>query len=89
MQTGKRIRLACLFSLALLLPAQAYALGVGKLKVNSALDEPLDATIELTSATITELKSLNARLAVRGVFQQAGIEFTESLAMINFSIELD
>ncbi|HBE91569.1 MAG TPA: hypothetical protein DDW55_03245 [Gammaproteobacteria bacterium] len=87
MQTGKRIRLACLLTLALLLPAQAYALGVGKLIVNSALDEPLNASIELSSATVTELKTLNARLAVRGVFQQAGIEYTDSLAQINFAID--
>jgi len=87
MQTGKRNRLGCLATLALLLPAQAFALGVGKLTVNSALDEPLDATIELTSATVTELNTLQARLAVRGVFQQAGIEYTESIGQINFSID--
>lgn len=87
MQTGKRIRLACLLTLALLLPAQAYALGVGKLTVNSALDEPLNASIELSSATVTELKTLQARLAVRGVFQQAGIEYTDSLAQIEFTID--
>ena len=87
MQTGKRIRLACLLTLALLLPVQAYALGVGKLTVNSALDEPLDASIELTSATVTELSTLQARLAVRGVFQQAGIEYTDSISQITFTID--
>ena len=38
---------------ALALPAGAWALGLGRLTVDSALGQPLSARIELTSATRT------------------------------------
>ena len=43
---------------ALAIPPSALALGLGKLTVDSALGQPLNARIELTSVSRDELESL-------------------------------
>ncbi|MDX2477873.1 MAG: FimV/HubP family polar landmark protein [Gammaproteobacteria bacterium] len=85
MQKVKGIKLACLAAFAIL-PIQAYALGVGKLTMHSALDEPLNASIELTAVTATELQSLEVKLGSAGVFNMAGIDRNEQLKSISFSL---
>ena len=85
MQKVKGIKLACLAAFAIL-PVQAYALGVGKLTMNSALDEPLSASIELTAVTTTELQTLEVSLGSIGVFNMAGIDRSEQLKAIRFTI---
>ncbi|MEA1890031.1 MAG: FimV/HubP family polar landmark protein [Pseudomonadota bacterium] len=85
MQKVKGIKLACLAAFAIL-PVQAYALGVGKLTMHSALDEPLSATIELTAATTAELQTLEVVLGSVGVFHMAGIDRSEQLTSISFTL---
>ncbi|MFW2439143.1 MAG: FimV/HubP family polar landmark protein [Arenicellales bacterium] len=85
MQKVKGIKLACLAAFAIL-PVQTYALGVGKLTMNSALDAPLSATIELTAATTAELQSLEISLGSASVFNMAGIDRSEQLKAIRFSL---
>lgn len=85
MHKVKGIKLACLAAFAIL-PVQAYALGVGKLTMHSALDEPLNATIELTAATTTELQTLKITLGSIGIFKMAGINRSEQLKAIRFSL---
>ena len=85
MQKVKGIKLACLAAFAIL-PVQAYALGIGELTMHSALDEPLSATIELTAATATELQSLEVSLGSAGVFNMAGIDRSEQLRSITFTL---
>jgi len=85
MQKVKGIKLACLAAFAIL-PIQAYGLGVGKLTMHSALDEPLNASIELTAVTKTELESLEISLGSVGVFNMAGIDRNELLKAIKFSV---
>ena len=41
----------------------AYALALAEIKLNSSLNQPLDATIELTSANTAELDSLNTSIS--------------------------
>jgi pilus assembly protein FimV len=89
MQKGKQLKLACLATLAILPLQGAYALGIGKLTMNSALDEPLDARIELTSVTESELESLEIGLANATTFRRAGIDRGESVLAIEFSLEKD
>lgn len=57
-----------------LFPAVSHALALGKLKVISALNEPLNAEIEFTSITEKELKGLTVSLASRSDFNEAGVE---------------
>lgn len=73
-------------ALFLALPSVAHALGLGSLTVNSALNEPLNAEIDLTSATKKELKSLNVGLAGRREFSDAGVSRAPFLTDIKFTI---
>ncbi len=49
-------------------PTAVWALGLGELKVYSALDEPLDAEILLAPTGAKEIKTLQARLVARPDF---------------------
>ena len=73
-------------ALFLALPSVVHALGLGSLKVNSALNEPLNAEIDLTSASKKELKSLNVGLAGRREFNDAGVSRAPFLTDIKFTI---
>ena len=52
-------------ALLALFPLAGHALGLGKLKMHSALNEQLNAEIEFTSISEQELKGLNVTLAGR------------------------
>jgi pilus assembly protein FimV len=52
---------------------QAWALGLGAIEVRSALNEPLEAEILLTSADAEELASLQVKLASPEDFQRVGL----------------
>ena len=69
-----------------LFPITSHALALGKLKVFSALNEPLNAEIEFTSATEKELKGLTASLASRADFDAAGIDRLPFLSGIKFIV---
>ena len=62
----KSIALAVVFCL---LPAAAFAAGLGKLTVLSALGQPLRAEIEIVSLQQNEAESLTARLASPETFR--------------------
>ena len=68
------------------LPATGHALGLGKLKVHSSLNQPLNAEINFTSLTEAELKGLTVSLASRADFTAAGVERAPFLAQIKFSV---
>lgn len=40
-----------------------YALGISEIKLNSSLNQSLDATVEILSATLEELNSLNVSVS--------------------------
>lgn len=69
-----------------LVPLAGYPLGLGKLKVRSALNEPLRADIEFTSITDAELKGLSTSLASRADFEAAGAERLPFLSQIKFNV---
>ncbi|BAU47866.1 hypothetical protein SVA_1291 [Sulfurifustis variabilis] len=73
-------------ALLALCPLAGHALGLGKLKVHSALHEPLNGEIEFTSITDSELKGLNATLASRADFAIAGAERLPFHANIRFEV---
>jgi pilus assembly protein FimV len=70
-----------------LFPAVGHALALGKLKVLSALNEPLNAEIEFTSITDKELKGLSVTLASRADFEAAGVERLAFLSQVKFVID--
>ncbi len=79
------LRWFVVLSLALF-PIASHALALGKLKVLSALNEPLNAEIEFTSVTEKELKGLVASLASRADFDEAGVDRLDFLSQIKFLV---
>lgn len=72
---------------AILLPGPAFALGLGKLVLDSGLNEPLEARIELLSPTRAELDSLAVGLADSEAFERAGVERLFILSGIKFELQ--
>ena len=67
-------------------PSTLFALGLGDIQLHSALNEPLDADIELVSAAPDELSSLKASLANRETFARYGLERPASLLNLEFRV---
>ncbi|MBX3603563.1 MAG: hypothetical protein KF863_23350, partial [Rubrivivax sp.] len=74
------VALAAGCALGTLWSAQALALGLGQLSVQSALGEALRAEIEITSITAEEAASLQLRIAPADAFRAAGVEYNAALA---------
>ncbi len=68
------------------MPGFVQALGLGELDLDSALNEPFEARIELLSATTEELDSLSVLLADQETFQRAGIPRELILAQLRFEV---
>jgi pilus assembly protein FimV len=67
-------------------PTTLFALGLGDIQLHSALNEPLDADIELVSAAPDELSSLKASLANRETFARYGLDRPASLLNLEFRV---
>ncbi len=81
-------RIAAAVALALVAGSgSAWAAGLGRLTVQSALGQPLRAEVEITAMSPAEASSLNARLADPAAFRQAGLEFNPALRGLRFAIE--
>jgi len=65
----------------------AQAAGLGKLTVNSALGQPLNAEIDLVSLQAGEVDALTARVASPEAYRDARIEYAPSLRLLRFSTE--
>ena len=61
-------------ALVVFLASEVWALGLGDITMNSALNEPLNARIELLSATPEELDNLTIALASADTFERYGID---------------
>ncbi|MEO7494413.1 MAG: FimV/HubP family polar landmark protein [Massilia sp.] len=72
---------------AVFLSSSAYAAGLGKLTVLSALGQPLRAEIELTAVSSEEANSLVAKLATTDAFKAANIDFNPALMSLRFAVE--
>ena len=64
----------------------ASALGFGAIRVHSALNEPLDATINLVAVTPEERAALDVQMASVDMFQRFGIERTALADRIRVSV---
>jgi pilus assembly protein FimV len=71
---------------ALLTPATLYALGLGEIRLNSALNQPFDAEIELLSPTPEDLASLKVGLAPNDMFARYGLDRPAFLSNFDFSV---
>ena len=82
----KSLRISGLLAALLLAWGEVHAAGLGRLSVQSALGQPLQAEIELLSVSKDELNSISARLASNEAFRQARIERQEVLNALRFSV---
>ena len=71
---------------ALLSPSALYALGLGEIRLNSALNQPFDADIELVSAAQEDLSALRAALASNDTFQRYGLDKPTYLSDFTFRV---
>ncbi|MES9931244.1 MAG: FimV/HubP family polar landmark protein [Candidatus Sedimenticola sp. PURPLELP] len=67
-----------------LLPASLWAMGLGSVEVSSALNQPLDAKIQLISANTSELHDVKVKLAGADAFSKAGIDRPYHLTRLRF-----
>jgi pilus assembly protein FimV len=77
-----RIGLARVLLALLLLPGISHALGLGDVHLNSPLNAPLDAEIELVNATPEDLATLEAKLASKETFARYGLDWPPFMSTI-------
>jgi pilus assembly protein FimV len=73
------VALASVAMAASLAMSPAWALGLGRLSVQSALGEPLRAEIDITSIAADEASGLRARVASPDAYRAAGVDFNAAL----------
>src|ERR1700734_1639964 len=78
--------MACLLSPSFLWPSMSWALGLGEIHLNSSLNEPMNAEIDLISAGPDELTALRATLAGRDAFTRYGIDKPPFLSTLTFKV---
>lgn len=72
--------------IACLLPALAWALGVGGIDVSSGLNQPFDAKIAIVGAKQGELDDVSAALAEPKTFEAAGLTRSIVLTRLKFEV---
>ncbi len=80
-----------IFALAyglLLLPDYGFTLGLGEIEVTTALNQELNAEIELLSAAPEDVETLIVKLASREEFSRAGMDRPYLLNSLKFKAEL-
>ena len=78
--------MACLLSPSFLWPSSSWALGLGEIHLNSALNEPMRAEIDLIAAAPDELTALRVTLASRDAFTRYGIDRPPFLSTLTFKV---
>lgn len=71
---------------AMLSPTTLYALGLGEIRLNSALNQPFDADIEVIAPTREELAELKVSLASNELFSRYGIDRPAYLSNFDFAV---
>lgn len=70
----------------LLIPSLSWGLGLGEIRLNSALNEPMNAEIDLIAASPEELTALRAALAPKDAFTRYGIDRPPFLSTLTFKV---
>jgi FimV-like protein len=71
------------------MPGAVRAIGLGDIRVDSALNEPLSAQIDIVGATRDDLIVLTAKIANNEVFQRYGADRPAFLASAKFKVGMD
>lgn len=73
-------------ALGLLAAIPAYALGLGKIELSSALNEPFKAEIPVIAASGDEAETLQVRLASNAEFERAGLIKDATINQLRFEV---
>ncbi|MCU7959348.1 MAG: hypothetical protein KZQ58_04980 [gamma proteobacterium symbiont of Bathyaustriella thionipta] len=73
---------------ALLLPIQAFALGVGEIHTQSALNQPFKGYVDLVSVPEEEIGGVKVKLASQEAFDKVGVERLFVLTDLDFNTEM-
>ncbi len=71
-------------AVSLLMPVSAYPLGIGDIKLHSALNQKLDAEIALLVSAGEDVSDITVRLASPDKFDDAGVPWSYFLSNIKF-----
>ena len=71
-------------AVSLMTPMGAHALGVGDIKLHSALNQNLDAEIALVLSDTEKLSDVKIKLAPPSKFEEAGVPWSHFLSQIKF-----
>ncbi len=72
-----------------MLPALAWAIGLGDIQVSSALNQQLNAKIDIVDLGSQPLQSLNVVLAPEQQFEAVGLKRDPELSVLQFTVERD
>jgi Tfp pilus assembly protein FimV len=84
----KLIILALVFSLVFV-SQDTFSLGMGKIQVNSALDEPLNASIDIIANNDEAIEQVSAKLASSDDYKKVGLDKSFVPANIMVSVDED
>lgn len=76
-----RLSLVTLF----LVPGFAFALGLGEIDIHSALNQPLDAEIELVGFDPSDIDEIRVELASQDIFERVGVPRPFLLTRLKFT----
>jgi pilus assembly protein FimV len=82
-----RVAVAAACTVLAVLPVASWALGLGKLSVQSSLGEPLHAEIDITNLTPDESASLQVRVASPETYRAAGVDYNQVLAATAIAVQ--
>jgi pilus assembly protein FimV len=83
-----RRRLGVLAAASILAMAgPSWALGLGRVTVQSALGEPLRAEVDVTSLSAEEASSLALRIASPEAYRAAGVDYSDLLGTLQVSLQ--
>jgi|HubBroStandDraft_1064217.scaffolds.fasta_scaffold39162_2 pilus assembly protein FimV len=74
-----------LVALVLALPCNGYALGLGVVHVQSALGQPLEASVDMSGASTDELARIKASIANEELFERHGLDRPNFLSSITIT----
>ncbi|MCW8919728.1 MAG: hypothetical protein OQL08_13055 [Gammaproteobacteria bacterium] len=84
-----RILLKSLLSLSLIAPLSAFAMGLGDVRLHTALGERLRADIDLLSVSQAEAEDVRVSLASQETFDRVGLERPPILMFLQFDVVRD
>jgi len=79
--------ISTVLAVTMMYPQTGYALGLGRLSVQSNLGEPLKMQIQLESVNSIEAETLDVTLASRSDFSRAGVEYPIIAELLDFDLQ--